>query len=279
MTSLPAPRRFSGPASTSAVFDHGAHVIEWTPAGHAPVLWMSAHSAFDSSHAIRGGVPICFPWFGNGRTGAMTPSHGFARLSTWQLLALVESPTGVRVTYGLDCADLAGSPGRLHAELVADFGSDLVLEFTVTNRDSAVIEFEEALHTYLAVGDIRHTRVTGLDGVTYVDWAPAAPSESAVQAGDITFREETDRLYLSGADVVVEDPVLGRRITVSRTNAAGVVVWNPWATKAATLQDFGDDEWTGMLCIEGTNVLGHAVRLDPGSTHTMGYRLHVEPLA
>ncbi len=277
MTALPAPRRFDGVSVSAATYDHGAHIVEWTPSGQAPVLWMSAHSALDTGAPIRGGVPICFPWFGAGRAGTSTPAHGFARLSQWQLLDVVESATGVVVTYALDREPSPEFPHNLHAELVADFGSELSLEFSVTNFGSEVLEFEEALHTYLKVGDIRRISISGLEGAPYIDKAPGGGD--ARQVGDITFSGETDRVYQSTGEVVIVDPVLERRITVSRTHSANVVVWNPWVAKSAAMADFGDDEWPGMVCVEGANVLDNAVRLAPGDTHCMGYRLQVEALA
>jgi glucose-6-phosphate 1-epimerase len=130
-----------------------------------------------------------------------------------------------------------------------------------------------ALHTYLAVGDVRQVAIAGLDGASYLDKVTGQPE---VQVGDVTIVAETDRVYDRGADVVVTDPVLGRRLRVASEGAANTVVWNPWVAKSAAMPDFGDDEWPGMLCIEAGNVLDHAVTLEPGGSETVRYRLAVE---
>ncbi len=278
MTSLPAPRNFSSAAAWGAAYDHGAHVVEWTPTGHSPVLWMSARSSFDSAAPIRGGIPVCFPWFGTGRDGKQAPAHGFARLSSWQLLDEERSDTGTRANYALDITPSVSFPHNVHAELLIDFGSDLGIEFSVHNFGEHEFSFEEALHTYLTVGDITQLRITGLDGTTYLDKAPGAAPEPVTQAGDVTFSGETDRVYSSSADVTIVDPVLGRSITITRSNSANLVVWNPWVAKSAAMPDFGDEEWPGMVCVEGANVLDHAIVLQPGDSHTMTYGLRVGEL-
>ena len=278
MTMLPSPRRFTSDAATGAAYDHGAHVVEWTPAGHAPVLWMSGASRFDMASAIRGGVPICLPWFGAGRSLDLAPAHGFARIRTWFVSEATTTPAGTTVRYNLELAPSEVFPHSLNAEYLVVFGTELALELTVTNPGTDAFTIEEALHTYIAVGDIHSVVVSGLDGCAYLDKAPEAPATAVVQQGDIVFTDETDRVYSSTGDVVITDPLLKRRIIVSKTNSANTVVWNPWIAKAAAMPDFGDDEWTGMLCVEGANALGDAITVEPGASHTMSYRLRVEAL-
>lgn len=278
MTMLPNPRRFTSDAATGAAYDHGAHVVEWTPAGHAPVLWMSGASRFSVDAPIRGGVPICLPWFGAGRSLDRTPAHGFARLRSWFVSETATTPQGTTVRYTFELAPTDAFPHTLLAEYVVSFGQELSLELTVTNAGSDAFTFEAALHTYIAVGDIRSVRVSGLDGCQYVDKAPGAASGPMTQHGDIEFTAETDRVYMSTGDVVISDPLLQRRIVVSKTNSANTVVWNPWVAKAAAMPDFGDDEWVGMLCVEGANALDDAITLAPGASHSMGYRMRVEAL-
>jgi glucose-6-phosphate 1-epimerase len=134
-------------------------------------------------------------------------------------------------------------------------------------------EYELALHTYLRVGDVRHVSVKGLDGASYLD---KVTGQRELQAGDVTLTAQTDRVYDRAGDIVVTDPVLGRRLLITTEGAASTIVWNPWVAKAAAMPDFGDDEWPGMLCIEGGNVLDHAVTLEPGASATLRYRVAVE---
>lgn len=278
MAPLPSPRKLTCDAATAAVHAHGAHVVEWTPAGHLPVLWMSAESWADSDKPIRGGIPVCFPWFGAGRSGGMAPAHGYARIQPWQMHGATQDGDASTLVLELAGSGTAAFPHPLLARLTVRSGRELHLELTVTNTGDAPVTFEEALHTYLVVGDIRDVRVIGLDECQYVDKAPGAAAGLQHQIGDIVFAGETDRVYRSTDDIVLEDPRLRRRIIVRRSGSANAVVWNPWIDKAAAMPDFGDDEWQGMVCIEGANVLGDAIELQPGASHTMGYTLAVEHL-
>ena len=267
------------------VFDHGAHVWAWTPDGGAPVLWMSAQSRFADGAPVRGGAPVCFPWFGPGRSGAMAPAHGFARLTEWrrgEVSDRTESDGHLVVDYHLDSAMVAPQPAFPHdfaATLRVDFARDYMqvdLEVKNTGRES--FSFEEALHTYLAVGDARRLRIEGLDGAAYLDKAPGAPSPCATQRGAIEISGETDRVYESEATATVIDPVLGRRLIVAKGGSAQTVIWNPWVDKARAMADFGDDEWTGMVCVEAANALDKAVHVAPGGHHRLWQRVRVEAM-
>ena len=279
MTALGEPRSFANAAGVAALYDHGAHLVHWQPQGVEPVLWMSDASALDDAAPIRGGVPICFPWFGAGRTGDQAPVHGFARIRPWTLDAVTEEPASTRLTYQLDIDPSEAFPHRLRAAYAITFGETLELTLTVTNRGGAEASFEEALHTYFAVSDIHQVRVLGLDGATYLDKSPAGAGALVTQSGDVTFAGETDRVYSASTDVTIVDPGLHRSIVVSKQNSANTVVWNPWVAKSAAMPDFGDDEWPGMLCVEGANVGANAIVLAPGASHTMTYRVQVLPLA
>lgn len=272
---LPAPRRLSGASSEGAVYDHGAHLVSWAPTGAEPVLWLSEKTHLEADKPIRGGVPICFPWFGPGRSKDMQPAHGTARLATWALESLTEGdePT---ITYTLTSDDVPDPQGSWRATYAVTAGAELTLSLTVENTGDQPFSFEEALHTYLTVGDVRQVSISGLDGAAYLDKAPGGAD--ATQQGDITITGETDRVYSSTAEVVVTDPTLGRALSVSKEGSATTVVWNPWVDKAAAMPDFGDDEWAGMLCVETANALDDAVELAPGESHTMTARVGVTTL-
>lgn len=271
------PVTFSTPAASGTIYPHGAHVTAWTPAGEKPVLWLSRESLFVPEKAIRGGVPICFPWFGKGRSGKMSPAHGVARILPWREIARRDDGA----TFELTDADLqdpaarAQFPHKFTAHYAVTFGETLELRLTVRNTDTAAFSYEEALHTYIAVSDVREIAVTGFNGVTYFDRA-GGRNETHTQAGDIRFTAETDRIYLTAATARIVDPGWNRTIVVERENSATSVVWNPGAELAAGMADFGDDEWPGMVCVEGANALADAIELAPGAEHTLGYRLRVE---
>ena len=271
--SIDAPREVGIGPSLAEVYDYGAHVWSWSLDGNA-VLWTSAESVFEPGKALRGGVPICWPWFGPGRTGDLTPAHGFARISEWALAGRVDRDNAEFLTYVLDPqvapGALPGEDWRVTYEV--SVGDELELALTVENLGATPFSYEVALHTYLTVGDVRQVSVAGLDGASYLD---KVTGRRELQSGDVTISAETDRVYDRAGDIDVTDPVLGRRLHIASEGAANTVVWNPWIAKAAAMPDFGDDEWTGMLCIEAGNVRESAVTLAPGSA-TLRYRVTVD---
>ncbi|WP_040163295.1 D-hexose-6-phosphate mutarotase [Nigerium massiliense] len=262
------------------VYDLGAHVWSYTPDGAKPVLWMSEKSAFEEGSPIRGGIPIVFPWFAAGPDGTKAPAHGFGRISTWHrsdIKDTIEQDGRLIVEYELDdkmSGDQAEFPHRYTAYVRVKFTPEyLQVGMMVSNDGDEPFTFENAFHTYLTVGDVRQVSVEGLDGCDYLDRAAGAEKLERTQTGPVTITAETDRLYTHKDTVVLTDPVLDRRITVSKTGSANTVVWNPWVAKSAAMPDFGDDEWTGMICIEAANALDNAITLRPGETHTMRQRI------
>lgn len=252
------------------LYCHGGHVTHYQPRGGAPVLWMSAASRFAPGQAIRGGVPIVFPWFGPHSTDAEAPSHGLVRTVEWSVRSL-ECLDHSRVR-----AELAVEVNALSVVYRVTVGRQLNLQMDVVNLSDQSIEFEQALHTYLAVGDVRHIRVRGLEGTSYIDKMDGFKRKTQ---GDepIEFSGETDSVYLdTHADVRVEDPDLNRTIVVRKSGAASTVVWNPWIDKSKKMPDFGDNEWPGMVCIESANVADNAVMLAPNETASMSTTIEIQ---
>jgi len=272
--------RVATAVATGEVYLHGAHVTAWTPAGSDPVIWVSGSSVFADGEPIRGGIPICFPWFGSGREPELAPpAHGFARLADWRLVSAEEHDGAVTLALELTEADAAAVPAAAKwphpftATLTVTFGRELAVALSVENTGREEVSFEEALHTYLAVSDVRTTTVHGLDGAAYLDKAAADGPVHRRQEGDVTFTGETDRVYDSEGTAVVVDS--GRSIGVVKEGSANTVVWNPWVDKAAAMPDYGDDEWPSMVCVETANVLEDAIVLAPGARHTMTARYSV----
>jgi glucose-6-phosphate 1-epimerase len=158
------------------------------------------------------------------------------------------------------------------------FGREFSATLTVRNTGTRRFTCEAALHAYLRVGDVRRITMTGLEGASYLDRIPGHDLGPHPQTGDITFSEETDRIYHSTSEIQVVDPVLARRIIVKRKGSKDAVVWNPWAEKSEDVPDFGADEWTEMVCVDTANVGEHAVTLNPGKEHSMGFTLRVAPV-
>ena len=272
--------RITSPAAEAEVYLHGAHVTHYQPRGHRPVLFMSGESLFDPAKAIRGGVPLIFPWFGPSATNPKAPQHGFARTTSWTIRDVVHAAGDGAVTLVLSLAstDLTRGhwPHDFEATYTVTAGRTLVMSLDVVNRSGGEIRYEEALHTYLAVGDVRRTKLDGLAGRTFVDKVDKA-ARKVQPDGAFTLAGETDRVYVNSPDTVtVNDEANARRLVVSKSGSDSTVVWNPWTDKAKAMADFGDDEWPQMLCIETANAADNAVRLAPGQRHVMRAVVSVE---
>lgn len=257
--------------ATARIYPHGGHVAQWRPVGTGEVLWMSARSLYQTGKPIRGGIPVCLPWFGPHPSRTDVGAHGFARIKPWSVLQsgdLADGGSRVRLGLESDAESLALWPHAFSAELIITVGKSLDVELALTNRGSTPAPCEMALHTYFTVGDIRQTTVDGLDGCAFIDKMDNAARK--VQSGSIGFTAETDRVYLgTEAATVIRDPVLARRITVGKRGSRSTVVWSPWSTKAAKMADFSVHEWPGMICVETANAADDRLQIAPGATHRM----------
>jgi len=258
------------PEVIGEIYLHGAHVTSWKPSGAEEVLFVSSQSRWDHGHAIRGGVPICFPWFGGKSDDPAAPAHGFVRTREWRLESISQVGRAVTVSMFTESDESTKTwwPADFRLVYRATFGPELGLELQVTNTGRTSLRFEEALHAYHRVGNIQEARLRGLDGVQYFDKTDS--NRKKMQHGEIAITSETDRIYLDTTDAIeLEDPVIHRATRVVKENSRTTVVWNPWIEKARALSDLGDEEWTQMICIESSNVSDFAVDLAPGRQHTM----------
>jgi D-hexose-6-phosphate mutarotase len=233
---------------------------------------VSSASRFTRAGSIRGGVPICFPWFGQAAGDPELPSHGFARLSDWSLVGAHDDGADVTLRLALTEDNATGAsdwPHRFEAIYTVVVGARLSLALTVTNRGNQALIYEEALHTYLGVRDLHATEVTGLEGTPFYDQR-AGPELMDGEPRAVRFEAETDRIYPdTGASTTVRDLQGGRSVLITKSNSETTVLWNPWITRAADLSDFGDDEWKTMVCVEAGNIGDAAIRLAPEGSHTM----------
>jgi glucose-6-phosphate 1-epimerase len=261
------------PQAHAEIYLQGAHVTHFQPRGRKPVLFMSGKSLFEAGKAIRGGVPICFPWFGARQDGREGPAHGFARLVEWELIGAEKAGDGdIEIHLRLVSSEATRKEwdGEFEIDYRVSVGAALGLELQARNMGDQPIRIEEALHAYLAVSDVRQVSIEGLAGVMYSDRV-GKPHTEAEGSAPIHITAETDRIYLNTQSAcVIDDPGWGRRLVVEKTGSNTTVVWNPWIAKAKALTDFGDEEWTSMLCIETCNVREFGVTLAPGQSHTMG---------
>jgi glucose-6-phosphate 1-epimerase len=262
---------------------YGGQLCDWTPAGQAhPVLFMSPRSAFAAGKAIRGGVPVCFPWFGNHASGDKTkPAHGFARTRLWDVVRVARDAAGdvlVDLRLSADDATRAHWSADFEAHLRLSLGRTLGMTFEVTNRGAAAITYEIALHSYVTVGDVEQIRVRGLERTRFVDKVDGGKEH--VQGNEpLAFTGETDRVFLdTDATCTIDDAVLARRIRVAKSGSLATVVWNPGRAKGEAMADVGGDAWRGFVCVETAQCGIHEVRLAPGARHAMAARVDVELL-
>lgn len=230
------------PLCRAAVALQGAHLLAWQPAGEQPVLWLSANSAYEPGTAIRGGVPICWPWFGP----AGKPSHGFARNMPWEFTDHSETPEGVTLTFTLKDNPQSRELWPHAFTLVARFtlGATCHIEL----ESSGDFTTTAALHSYFEIGDIDAVAVRGL-GNHYID--KVRDGIEGEQQGDLTFPGRVDRVYTQPqATSLILDSALNREIEVEHHQHSDVIAWNPGAELSASMADMADDSYKTMVCVE-----------------------------
>jgi D-hexose-6-phosphate mutarotase len=261
----------TAPAAEAHVYLYGAHVTHYQPRGQQPVLFLSEKSFFTHGRPIRGGVPIVFPWFGPRASDPQAPMHGFARIRDWDVDSIAARGDTVTATLSLRSSDETHAlwPHDFRLRYIVTVGPELDLTFEVTNPLADPIMFEQALHTYFSVADVRQTRVSGLSGTAYLD--KNRDMQKLVDSDDpLALAGPSDRVYLgTRARCVIHDPAGGRRISVDKEGSDTTVVWNPWSNPAKPFPDLGDDEWERFICVETCNVKDYAVTLAGEATHTM----------
>ncbi|MBX9668323.1 MAG: D-hexose-6-phosphate mutarotase [Candidatus Obscuribacterales bacterium] len=276
----------TGPACRATVYLQGAHLTEWCPADQQPVLFLSEHQSITRGKAIRGGVPIIFPWFGARTANQYSsrvdgPSHGFARTAEWQVVETKLSGDDVELTLTLGPDDTSRELGfdafLLTYKLI--LGANIGLHLSVRNQSTEPIKFEEALHSYFSVGDVRQIKILGLIDTDYFDKTDGFKRKRQTEHA-LTLTGETDRPYVgTNSTVEIVDATLQRRIIVSKENSQTTVIWNPWTDLTAKLADMNPDDWLSMVCVETANALENAVTLAPGEEHRMAVAISVENLA
>jgi len=269
----------SSPVATGEVYLHGAHVTSWRPTGAEEVFFVSPHSLWQDGKAIRGGIPVCFPWFGSKADDPHAPDHGFVRTREWRLDSIERSGDAVSVSMVTESDDSTRKWWPFDFRLLhrVTFATELTIELVMTSTGSEPLRFEEALHAYYRVGDVTKPSISGLDRTHYLD--KTDDFREKLQRGSVVIEAETDRVYLNTERALeLNDPVLQRRITIAKQNSRTTVVWSPWSAKARALADLGADQWKHMLCIEVANVGDFAVQLAPGERHTMTARVSLSSL-
>lgn len=262
------------PWSAAEIYLHGAHITGFQKNGEPPLLFMSRKSVFEAGKAIRGGVPICFPWFGS-RAGE--PAHGLARILNWEMAEASVAPDGsVRLSLQLPQEFLKSEWSVLKTEFTVIVADTLSMELVVKNESGdEAVEIEECLHTYFHVGDISAVSISGLEGAGYLD--NMTGERKAGNDSALKIASETDRTYLDTTKAIeIRDETFRRTIHVEKFNSKSTVVWNPWTTKK--MEDFEQAEHKNMVCVECGNVKQNKISLAPGQTTSMKVILSSAPL-
>ncbi len=263
---------------TAEVYMQGAHLTQWQPVtSKNPVLFLSERATFEPGKAIRGGVPLVFPWFGahknggNGTSGKF-PSHGFARTSNqWLLVEAGRSKDDFMMKFELTDSDHSRAFGWDNFKLTykISVGDELELELGFDNCSTESVVIEEALHTYLAVSDVEQVSVNGLADADFIDKTDESKRKKQDEK-PFRLAGETDRVYTNhAAHIDVEDQGWQRKIEITKLHSLSTVIWNPWKEQSAKLADMNPDGWKQMVCVESANVGDNAVEISPGKHYTM----------
>jgi len=246
--------------ATARIALHGAHILSYTPQRQQPVIFTSKQAIYRAGKAIRGGIPICWPWFSAHPTDPSQPSHGYARISYWKL-------THSESNNDLSTLRFSLTHESLHAELQISIGASLKVALTTTNTGTSEVTIGGALHSYFLVSDIGNIAISGLDQIHYSD---TLTNTEEIQSGEIRISEEIDRVYHDTTETVtLYDAQWNRSIVVEKSGSHSTVIWNPWKENAHSMADLGDDEYRKFVCIEAANAHADTYPLSPGSSHTL----------
>lgn len=268
--------------STAHIALQGAHLVTWQPKSETePVVWVSKFAKYAAGKSIRGGVPICWPWFGAHTSDSKLPGHGFARTVMWEVLESKEMADGATyMRFGLIETDTTRAqwPHACSVQIEFTVGKTLRVELVTRNIGTHAFTLGEALHTYFHISDLAQMTIRGLEGCDYMD-KTGGGSVQRRQDNGIVIAEEVDRVYMNtAADCVIEDRGLKRAIRIVKQGSQSTVVWNPGVEKADKMGDFGPNGHRGMVCVESANALDNVVNVEPGATHRLIVVYSVEAL-
>ncbi len=265
--------------SQATIALQGGHVMTYQPKGQEPLIWLSAAAKFQPGKSIRGGVPVCWPWFGAHAQDSSKPGHGHARTVMWEVLetaALESGATQVRMQLIVDATTQAFWAHNTPVQVLITVGEDLRVELITRNDSDAAVTISEALHTYFHISDISEVKIVGLEDTEYLD--KVGTEQRKTQQGAITINGEVDRVYVNtDAECFIEDAGFKRRIRISKTHSQSTVVWNPWQAKAEKMGDLGEQGYRQMLCVESANALENSVEIAAGAQHSLAVVYRVEP--
>jgi len=246
----------------------GAHIFHYQAKNKPALLWLSETSFFKEGKAIRGGIPICFPWFGPHKTDSSLPQHGFARTALWKVVLEEEIDVDttriqLQLTSTKESLELWEHKFDIRLDIVVS--SELHLKFIVTNTDTKPFEFTSALHSYFNISNIKNVWVDGLEESSYID---SLNDTRNIQKGKLEIDKEVDRIYFNASQTIqLHDKT--QTIILKQKGSNSLVVWNPWIEKAKSMIDMPDDGYINMLCLETGNIGEDSKQLYPKASHTL----------
>jgi glucose-6-phosphate 1-epimerase len=249
----------------------GAHIFEYKRGANNELLWLSSLALFEENKPIRGGIPICWPWFGPHNDSSL-PQHGFARISHFTFVSCEEKDEETSIV----TLKLTDSP---KTRILWDFSFELLVTITISkelhvslktsNTDVKEFKITQALHSYFSVENISDVAIFGVKNSSYFD---QLSKTMEVQKNDLHVDQEIDRIYKNpDKNLILKEK--NRAIFLQNSNSNSLVIWNPWSEKVKSIKDMQDDEYKNMLCIESANALDDYIILQPNCSTTLGLKL------
>jgi len=268
------------PVSSATVAVQGAQVLTWAPTDHPPVLYLSPKARMQPGTPVRGGIPLCWPWFGEHSEDPALPSHGFARTRFWELLSGTMEGRMAVLVFRLvsDEATRALFPHDFELTATIKVADKLRVKLQMKNTGEDLYKVSCALHTYLSLGDIERIQLEGVKGSHYLDRL-AESDEPIYQEKNLQIKGEVDRIYQSMSSVLIRDLDRYRSVFVDKAGSRSTVIWNPWKEKSKTLSDLPDKGYKEFVCIECANAGSDKPTLRPNGSHTLETVIGLRPLS
>ena len=262
--------------ASASIALHGAHLLHFTPTGQQAVVFTSDSAIYKDGKAIRGGIPICWPYFNAHPTQKDFPAHGIARNRFWELLSIKSEADSHTVILEMpiheEDLNIIGGPCKLTATF--EITDTLKISLTTTNTGTTDLTIGGALHPYFQIGSISDTSISGLDTVSNLD---TLTDKTSIQNGPIEIDQEYDRIFIPSKETAtIHDKSNNRDIIVSKANSCATTIWNPWIEKSNSMSDLGNDDYLNFLCIEAINWREDLQTIAPGNSHSLIQEISTE---
>ncbi len=241
----------------------GGHVLSYIPTrDNRDRLWVSPVAFLNGERPIRGGVPVCWPWFSDdhGKAKGELPAHGFLRTQNWSVKQTDSSVSHSTVVLTPGTTKGKGFDYDVSVELIVEVGESLNITLVTKNTGDQAFTFNCALHSYFDVESIKDVELKGLYG-SYKD--KLADWEILDTPSPYTIEAEVDRIHLEAIPSVSIERDGKEYIKVDSQQHDSLVVWNPWQG-AATMSDMDAFSYKQMVCVETAITQGKS--LNPGES-------------